>query len=134
MTVKSLFAKKRSGLGELEKAVMEEIWKMKQGTGREIHAIVGKPRDLAYTTVMTIMTRLVEKGVLCREELRDGSFLYNPCFAREEFYAKTTKAIFHELIKNFGAVAVAQFVDTLEEVDPKQLDALRKQLRDRRKK
>ena len=107
---------------------------MKQGTGREIHAIVGKRRDLAYTTVMTIMTRLVEKGVLCREELRDGSFLYKPCFAREEFYAKTSKAIFHELIKNFGAVAVAQFVDTLEEVDPKQLDALRKQLQTRRAK
>lgn len=132
MTLKSMFAKKGSGLGELEKAVMEEIWKVGKGTGREIHAIVGKRRDLAYTTVMTIMTRLVEKGILCREELRDGSFLYKPCFGRDEFYAKTSKAIFHELIKNFGAVAVAQFVDTLEEVDPKQLEALRKQLQTRR--
>ena len=60
----------------------------------------------------------------------NGSFLYTPCHNRETFYATTSRVLFSQMIRNFGSVAVAQFVDVLEEVDPKQLQALRKRLRD----
>lgn len=117
------------GLGELENAIMEVLWRKSQATVREVHDALSRRRDLAYTTVMTVMTRLMDKKILCRQAQSDGSFLYKPCQSREEFSARTSRTIFAELLKNFGAVAVAQFVDALEEVDPKQLEILRDKLK-----
>ena len=115
-------------LGELEQAVMKILWRKGQATVREVYETVGKKRTLAYTTVMTVMTRLCDKRLLCRSAKSDGSFLYKPCQSQEEFYAKNNQAVFSELIRKFGAVAVAQFVDTLEKVDPKQIAALKQHL------
>lgn len=119
----------RIPLGALEREVMEFLWRKGEATVREAHEEIRRKRDLAYTTVMTVMTRLLDKKILCRKELTDGSFLYKPCLSREEFYIKTSRAIFGELIRSFGPVAVAQFVDVVEEVDPRQLEALRRALK-----
>lgn len=108
---------------------MECMWRKGEATVRDVHNTVGRRRDLAYTTVMTVMTRLMDKRMLCRQELSDGSFLYKPCLSREEFSAKTSRALYSELIRNFGSVAVAQFVDTLEDIDPKQLEVLKARLK-----
>ena len=116
-------------LGMLEEQVMEVLWNKGQGTVRDVFTIIGRRRGTAYTTLMTVMTRLTDKGILCRKELRDGSFLYTPCESKDQFYAKASRTLFGEMLKNFGAVAVAQFVDVLEEVDPKQVDALRQRLK-----
>ena len=123
--------KKNTGklLGLLEQAIMDIVWKKDETTVRAVVDALGKKRSIAYTTVMTVMTRLAEKGILCRSAQPDGSFLYKPCDSQEEFYAKTSRTIFHQVIKNFGAVAVAQFVDTLEEIDPAQIAALKQRLR-----
>ena len=134
MTMQQRNAVKKNGkvLGALEEAIMEVLWRKGSGTVREVCAVVGRRRDIAYTTVMTVMTRLTEKKVLCRKELRDGSFLYTPCESREGFYAKASHTLFSEMVRSFGAVAVAQFVDVLEEVDPKQVEALRERLKVKR--
>lgn len=116
-------------LGTLEKAILEALWQMNAGTVREVLPIVGRRRNLAYTTVMTVMTRMADKGYLTREELSNGSFIYRPRYNREEFYAKTSRVLFGEILRSFGSVAVAQFVDVLEEVDPQQLEELRRQLK-----
>lgn len=116
-------------LGLLERAIMEVVWKKNETTVREVVDTLQKKRAIAYTTVMTVMTRLMDKGILCRSPQGDGSFLYKPCHTREEFYAKTSRTLFHDLIKNFGSIAVAQFVDTLEEIDPKQIAVLKERLR-----
>lgn len=115
-------------LGELEKAIMGCVWRKGEATVRDVHNYVGKRRDLAYTTVMTVMTRMIEKGYLCRTALKNGSYLYRPCYSKEEFYAKTSNALFAQLIRNLGSVAVAQFVDALEKVDPKQVKELERRL------
>lgn len=130
MPLHATLKKKGNVVGELEKDILEVLWTKKEGTGREVlEALKGK-RKAAYTTVMTVMGRMVEKGYLCRKELQNGSFLYTPCQNQEEFYATTSRVLFAQMIRNFGSVAVAQFVDVLEEVDPKQIQALRKRLRD----
>lgn len=117
------------GLGELEQAIMEVLWRKGKATVREVHDALSKRRDLAYTTVMTVMTRLIDKKMLCRASQADGSFLYKPCLSQEEFSARASRTICAQLLKNFGSVAVAQFVNTLEKVDPKQLEILRAKLK-----
>lgn len=112
--------------GELEELIMEALWKLGSGTVRDIYNLVTKKRELAYTTVMTVMTRLVSKKILCRKELPDGSYLYKPRTSREDLYAKTSRAFLGEIFKKFGTVAVAQFIDILEDIKPDELKKLRK--------
>lgn len=58
-------------LGPLEYAIMRIIW-AKDGpiTVKQVQSALRHDRDLAYTTVMTTMVRLPEKGVLARAAAR----------------------------------------------------------------
>ena len=94
-------------------------------TVREIVDDVGKRRDLAYTTVMTIMSRLHEKGLLARE--RDGKgYVYRPAFSREEHRARLSRELVRGLVDEFGDVALAQFAAELDTVDASHRSALKK--------
>ncbi|MEV6287540.1 BlaI/MecI/CopY family transcriptional regulator [Kribbella sp. NPDC051770] len=58
-------------LGELERVVMEQLWAAEGAlTVREVHERLSRTRDLAYTTVMTVLDRLAKKKLTERE--RDG--------------------------------------------------------------
>src|SRR3989454_503838 len=70
-------------LGPLEAEVMDRLWKRRSATVRDIVVELARTRELAYTTVMTIMVRLHEKGLL--ERVRDGkTYVYRPAFTRAE--------------------------------------------------
>ena len=78
---------KHASLGDLEQAVMDVLWSTDSGlTVREVLAgLTG--RDLAYTTVMTVLTRLTDKGVLHREQ--DGrAWRYRTSQTREQMTAR----------------------------------------------
>ena len=54
-------------LGDLERTVMQALWAADGAlTGREIAAALARP-DLAYTTVLTVLTRLEKKGLVRRD-------------------------------------------------------------------
>lgn len=74
-------------LGELERAVMEVLWARDEPVSvRAVHAALGD-RGLAYTTVMTVLTRLAGKGLVRRS--REGRvWLYRPAAAREAYVAE----------------------------------------------
>lgn len=64
-------------LGELERAVMEVLWQTDAALSvRDVHAALAD-RDLAYTTVMTVLDRLAKKGI-CSRELEGRAWLYRP--------------------------------------------------------
>ena len=112
-------------LGPLESAVMDQMWERGTATVREIVDDIGKRRDLAYTTVMTIMSRLHEKGLLARE--RDGKgYVYRPAFSREEHRARLSRELVRGLVDEFGDVALAQFAAELDTVDASHRSALKK--------
>ncbi|HEY7486474.1 MAG TPA: BlaI/MecI/CopY family transcriptional regulator [Streptosporangiaceae bacterium] len=80
------------GLGELERTVMEVLWaRVDAGQGaataREVGRALAGDRDLAHTTVMTVLDRLAKKGFLQRE--RDGrAWRYRPVASREGYVAE----------------------------------------------
>jgi predicted transcriptional regulator len=103
-------------LGPLESAVMDRLWKRGQATVREVVDDLGRTRSLAYTTVMTIMTRLHAKGLLQRA--RNGkTYVYRPAFTREEHRERLSRELVRGLVDEFGDVALAQFAAELEGVD-----------------
>ncbi|MCP2337246.1 BlaI/MecI/CopY family transcriptional regulator [Actinomadura rupiterrae] len=77
------------GLGELERTVMEVCWAREEAslapaTARDVSRALAGERDLAHTTVMTVLDRLAKKGFLDRE--RDGrAWRYRPVASREGY-------------------------------------------------
>ena len=111
-------------MGELEQAVLEVLWDLGSANGREVHARLAG-RDLAYTTVMTVLDRLARKDVVVRE--REGrAFRYSPRRSR----AAMTADLMREALDDTGAdrdQALVSFVGEASEAD---LAALRRALAD----
>jgi len=110
-------------LGELQLAVMEVVWERQPISVSEVLNALNAQRDLAYTTVMTIMSRLAEKGWLVLEK-RGRAYFYQAARSREEAEAAAVGEVVRALLEDFGEVAIAQFVKELDEIDPQQLSRL----------
>lgn len=74
-------------LGDLERAVMDVLWdRSTPASVREVAEAL-QERDLAYTTVMTVLDRLAGKGMVERE--REGrAWSYRPAASREAYIAQ----------------------------------------------
>ena len=111
-------------LGELELEIMRVVWRHESVTVREVLKTLSKKRALAYTTVMTLMGRLVQKGLLLAE--KEGKmYRYRAAQSREAFEAQAAGQVVRALISDFGGeIALSQFVKQLSENDPAQLARL----------
>lgn len=76
------------GFGELESAVMQQLWdRGAPATVRDVLTDLVRQRDLAYTTVLTVMEKLYRKGFLDREP-QGRAHAYRPLVSREEYTAR----------------------------------------------
>ncbi len=116
-------------LGELEAEIMEIIWKLKSASVRDVFDKLKKHRKIAYTTIMTIMGRLVEKGILKRKLDDSGAYIYTSSQNKEDFLAASSRKLIKNLINNFGEVAVAQFMGVIEDSNLKDLAKWQKKLK-----
>ncbi|MBZ0294895.1 MAG: BlaI/MecI/CopY family transcriptional regulator [Anaerolineae bacterium] len=114
-------------LGELELAVMRVIWDREPATVSDVLETLHQEegRRLAYTTVMTIMSRLTEKGWLVAEK-QGRAFSYRAVHSRQEAEAAAVSSVMRALLEDFGDVVVTQFVKELDDLDPNQLARLAK--------
>ncbi len=113
----------RQVLGDLEADIMELLWKNSPVTVRDVHTKLAKKRTIAYTTVMTVMSRLAEKGLLKREH-RGRAYLYSPTQNREEFCSDAISTVMTGLLGGFGEPVLSHFVDTIGSEDRENLDEL----------
>lgn len=119
-------------LGSLEAHVMEIAWAAGGPvTIREVTDRLQASQPVAFTTVMTVMNRLVRKGLLRRSGAR-GSYTYAPAVGREAFLRRVSRRVVTGLIEDFGPMAIAQFVEALAEADPDALARLEDALRSRK--
>jgi predicted transcriptional regulator len=113
----------RQVLGDLEAEIMECIWEMGSASVREVHECLLGRRDIAYTTVMTVMSRLSEKGLLARRQ--DGrAYIYTPVQTRDAFCTGVVKRVMAGLFGSAGRPVLAHFVESLTEEDQAELDLL----------
>ena len=84
----------------------------------------GAGKDRAYTTYMTIMARLDEKGLLKRR--REGKAdRYSSVYSRDEYRELRAGAEVSALVSEFGDVALAHFARQMNGLDPQRLKELR---------
>lgn len=111
--------KARLPMGELEARVMDVLWDRRGWlTPGEVHGVLAARRPLAYTTVMTILVRLWQKGRLERQ--RDGrAFAYRALQTREEHAATRMSELLTSVEDR--PVTLAHFLESLPPADRDQL-------------
>ncbi|MDT7744522.1 MAG: hypothetical protein QOE59_3600 [Actinomycetota bacterium] len=109
-------------LGELERAVMAQLWSADGPlTVRDVHDHL--ERELAYTTVMTVLGRLAKKGLVRQE--RDGkAYRYAAASSREQMAAE----LMIDALGDVGEDRTAALVAFVDRVGPEEAAALRRAL------
>lgn|SRR5574337_1623145 len=117
---------KLTHLGDLERAVMDCLWSTSEPqTVRKVHETLSLQRDLAYTTVMTVLQRLARKNLV--SQIRDDrAHRYTPVRSRDELVARLmVEALDQASDSGSRHAALMQFV---ERVGVDEADVLRRAL------
>ena len=114
----------RRVLGPLEADVMEALWRRGNATAREVMNELERNRPLAFNTVMTILKRLCDKGLIARSD--KGVAVFSPLLSRLQLLESITRDVSDSLVEEFGETAIVQFVDSVSRCDPELLDELRR--------
>ena len=119
----------QTGLGPLESRIMEIVWNAGEATVSSVVRELGK-QSPAYTTVMTVMARLTDKGLLTRS-LVGKAHVYRPTRSRREHLQHLSEEAVRRVLREHGQLAVAHFVQEMEQLDPEQLRQLAEFLKTR---
>jgi predicted transcriptional regulator len=110
-------------LGELEARVLEILWEAAEPLSvRDVGAQLKRRPALAYTTVMTVLDRLHDKGFVSRAK-EGRAFLYRPRIDRDVLFAERAVQALSTKGPPPTAVLMA-FLDSVESRDPAVLDRL----------
>lgn len=113
-------------LGSLQTRVLEALSRRGPSTVREVaRALRGR---FAYTTVMTVLARLHEKGLVGRERQGKG-YVYTPRYSAEELRDRMARYLVSELVQDFGDLALAHFASALDRIDRERLLTIRRRAR-----
>lgn len=122
----------RQVMGGLEEEIMECVWEGGPVSVREVHRCLFAKRDIAYTTVMTVMSRLAEKGLLVRH--REGrAFIYSASTTRDEYCVGVVKDFMDGMLVGTSKPGLAHFVERLTADDAAQLDMLAEIIEEKRR-
>ena len=102
--------------GPLEAKIMDILWARPGSSIREVQTALEQDKDVNFNTVMTVMNRLVDKGLLGKTQ-KGRTSLYQPVQSREDFMNDQSKELSQELVDEFGTLAVNHMLDALDEAD-----------------
>ncbi len=125
-------AKTQTDFSENEWLILEAVWVQEPCTAPAIQEILQQEKNWAYTTVKTLMDRMVKKGLLKAEKVRTLYFYraaVSPRQAKKREISRTLKRAFD------GALTpMMQFLLEEESVSDQELDQLEQLIQERRKK
>ncbi len=80
----------------LELLCLRALWSLQEGSVKQVQKVVAESRPLAYTTIMTVLDRLVRKGKVARRKA-GRAFVYTPQESRQEM----RRVAVRELLERF---------------------------------
>ena len=112
-------------LGPLGGAIVRIVLEQQGSTVASVRAalLASTDRQLAYTTVMTVLGRLHEKGILRRSRVGRG-YVYRPAAEEALLVDALSRRAVDDVLGRYGTTALRQFAERLQDLDP----ALRSQL------
>jgi predicted transcriptional regulator len=111
--------------GELE--ILKILWEHGPRSVKQVHAELARDRELAYNTVQTLL-RIMEKKQLVRHRVDGRTFIYTPCYSRDD-----SACGFLDRVFDGAADELLQSLLRSERVSPEELQRLQKMIADARR-
>ncbi len=124
----------RATLFDLESDILEVVWTngLPWFAVSQVRPVLLLEREVAYTTIMTTVSRLQKKGLL--ERKRDGRrYLYRARYSRQEFAQTMASEVLDSLAVSSQEAAIALLVDRVSRADGDELDRLEQMIRARKR-
>lgn len=118
-------------MGELEAEVLECVWDLGSASVKDVHECLLERREIAYTTVMTVLARLTAKGLLVARAV-GRAYVYEATAGREEFCAGVVREFMSGVLADADRAVLTQFVESVTERDMQQLDLLARIIEEKR--
>ena len=115
-----------TSVGELEATVLATLWESGELATPEVFNRVGKPRGLAYTTILTVLQRLHRKGLVSRRG-EGKAHVYSPALSREQFSERRGEVLAGAMVA-LGGAGLSAFLAEAKRLDPAFIAVLRSQL------
>lgn len=109
----------RKKLTDLEALIMGIVWEAGgQVTVRHVYENIQSKRKLAYTTIMTVMGRLVDKQVLSRDK-SGRAYLYAPMVSKDDMLGRSLRSLADQYFEGAVPSLVTHLLE--HELDKSQL-------------
>ena len=113
-------------LTDLEADVMQLVWQKESVTVRDVYEAIQSTRPLAYTTVMTVLSKLAEKGILeCSKQGR--AYVYRPKINKKEAAQRNVAKLLQKFFNGSPYALVAHLID-VNAISPDELSSLQRLL------
>jgi BlaI family transcriptional regulator, penicillinase repressor len=114
---------------ERELAILRVLWSRKTPmTVREVHAVLSRGKDTAYTTVLKMLTIMAEKGLVARDE-SERSHSYRPSQPEPEVQASLLKDLVRRAFSGSALTLVQRALDD-DMASPEDLEAISRLIAD----
>jgi predicted transcriptional regulator len=118
--------------GDLQVEVMTAVWKLGEAKVEDVRSLQPRHRRSAYTTLQTVMNRLVDHGLLTRER-RGNAFYYRATYDEADYIARTISERLANASPDARREALIHLVGDLEPGELNELARYAGQIRRKRK-
>jgi len=118
--------RKQQTLTDLEADVMQVVWQKGQATVRDVYETLRSTRDLAYTTIMTVLSTLAKKGIV--EYFQEGrAYIYRPKISQKEAAQRSIAKVLQKFFDGSPRALVAHLIDA-DAISQDEFESLRQLL------
>ena len=120
---------KLAKLGRIELEIMHVVWDKGRATVQEVKDALSVTHPAAYSTFLTMMRTLEEKGILKHDMHEDGrTYVYRPLVSREEVSTSMFQDIYHRVFRGSPErlLDAAKTLFRTEDITPEEVQRLRK--------
>ncbi|MFA1710723.1 BlaI/MecI/CopY family transcriptional regulator [Peribacillus frigoritolerans] len=118
--------------GPLEANIMEYLWDKDEQSIKAVQQSLELDKPINFNTVMTVMNRLVEKGIL--EKRSEGRLsLFRPVQSKEEFLEEQSKKLTENLLDEFGGAVISHMLDAMKDADQGLIEKLEQKIQSLKK-
>jgi predicted transcriptional regulator len=116
---------------ELERPIMEILWKKGPMRGRDLYEEIRQKKNIAYTTALTVLGRLSTKGFI-KKDRDSGAILFTPAVSRQAYESVVTQSFVQKAFEISPDLAITAFADMFTKMPDGSLDHLEKLLEKKR--
>jgi len=111
-------------LGETEMEILHHVWELEEATVANVHERILSIRKVAYTTVMTVMKNLNEKGYL-QYRKEGATYVYSAAQKPENVRSSLVSKIIEKVFKGSPSALIQTLVNN-EDLSKDELDEIKK--------